>query len=177
MLAGNVTASLVDGDLIVTGDRLDNSVEIAIVSGDLVVRGFDDTTINGAVTPFVAVAGSATIADDLFVRLGSGDDVLILNDGVEVTDRALISLSNGNDEFGASNITVGTDLNIFAWRGDDTIHLDNIDVGDDLLIHSTTGNDTINVMNSDIADDIRAKTGAGNDAFVLDTSAIGNDVY
>ncbi len=176
MLAGNVTASLVDGDLIVTGDRLDNSVEIAIVSGDLVVRGFDDTTINGAVTPFVAVAGSATIADDLFVRLGSGDDVLILNDGIEVTDRALISLSNGNDEFGASNITVGTDLNIFAWRGDDTIHLDNIDVGDDLLIHSTTGDDTINVLNSDISDDVRVTTGKGNDAVIIDTSTIGDDV-
>ena len=48
MLAGNVTAVLVGGDLVIRGDRADNFIEVTQdEEGDIVVNGEDGTTVNG----------------------------------------------------------------------------------------------------------------------------------
>ncbi|MDH3719008.1 MAG: hypothetical protein OES79_12895, partial [Planctomycetota bacterium] len=91
LLAGNVTAAVVDGDLRLTGDSLDNTAMVSVIDGDVVVEGLDDTTVNGSATPFIAFSGSSRIADDLLARLGGGGDVLLLAGGLEVADRVSIS--------------------------------------------------------------------------------------
>src|SRR5262245_3436135 len=74
--AGNVTASLLAGDLVVRGDNADNAVEIRVIDGNLVVQGRDGsgTTVNGAGRAvFNGVGG---VAGRLNVILGGGSDLL-----------------------------------------------------------------------------------------------------
>ncbi|MCP4853491.1 MAG: thioredoxin domain-containing protein [Fuerstiella sp.] len=177
LLAGNVLA-VVDssGDLMLTGDAQSNSVDLVVVNGDLVVRGRDNTTVNGAATPFVASAASTTVTDDLFVQLGRGNDVLFV-EGVTIGGRASVTSRGGNDSIGFDGTTVGTDLSIRTSRGADVVNLDGVTINRDLMIRSGRDSDTIRIANTNITDDVAIVTGRHNDSVVLDTVTVGDDVW
>ena len=63
MLAGNVTAQLVNGDLHLTGDSAANDVKVTRTAAGIIVQGKTGTTINGLTTDFVAYAASVTTTD------------------------------------------------------------------------------------------------------------------
>ncbi len=76
LMAGNVTASLVDGDLVIKGDDYSNSVVVTQfdsktfeVSGR--AAGGSDTKINGKVGARVRVTG---VIDDIRAQFYSGSD-------------------------------------------------------------------------------------------------------
>ncbi len=177
LLAGNVLAVVSDGgDLMLTGDAQSNSVDVVIVNGDLVVRGRDNTTVNGANTPFVASAASTTVTDDLFVQLGRGNDVLFV-EGITIAGRASVSSRGGNDNVGFNGTTIGTDLSIRTSRGADVVNLDGVTINRDLMIRSGRHSDTVRIANTNIADDVSIVTGRHNDAVVIDTVTVGDDVW
>ena len=177
MLAGNVLAVVsTGGDLILRGDAQSNSVDVVIVNGDVVVQGRDSTTINGAATPFTAVAGSTTIAADFIAHLGRGNDVLFV-EGITVTGRAVVASHRGNDSIGFEGATVGRNLHIRTAHGTDVVDLKNTSVGRDLLVHTGKHNDTIHIANSSVGDDVRIVTGRHDDAVVLDTVTIGDELW
>ena len=177
LLAGNVLA-VVDssGDLLVTGDAQSNSVDLVVVNGDLVVRGRDNTTVNGANTSFVASAASTTVTDDLFVQLGHGNDVLFV-EGITIAGRASVTSQRGDDSIGFESTTVGADLRIRTARGADVVNLDGVSVHGDLNIRSGRDNDTIRMASTNIADDVLIVTGRHNDAVVLDAVTVADDVW
>ncbi|MDG2131818.1 MAG: thioredoxin domain-containing protein [Fuerstiella sp.] len=175
LLAGNVLAAVSSGgDLVLTGDDQSNSVDLVVVNGDLVVRGRDDTTVNGAHTAFVASAASSTVTDDLFVQLGQGNDVLFI-EGIMIAGRATVASQGGNDSIGFESTTVGTDLIIRTSNGADTVNVDGVTVNRDLRIRTGRHNDTVRIAGTSIADDLSIVTGRHNDAVVLDMVTVGDD--
>ena len=76
MLAGNVTATLVNGDLHLTGDTAANDVKVSHTTAGIIVHGNNGTTINGVATDFTAFAASLTKTGGIVANMGSGDDKL-----------------------------------------------------------------------------------------------------
>jgi hypothetical protein len=98
MLAGNVTAELIDGDLIVTGDGVDNRIGLYGPAGNLsMVHGEDDaqgnpTSINGIPN------GSFNLDEltgDVVIRMGNGNDTVFFTGTFPGT--LVIEGNSGND--------------------------------------------------------------------------------
>src|SRR5262245_43598107 len=90
LLAGNVTASVVNGNLVVSGDSASNDVVIAQTPSGIVVLGQPGTTINGGAS-FTAVG----VTGDVRVTLGGGNDTL--QAAVAVPRDLTIDLGSGDD--------------------------------------------------------------------------------
>src|SRR5688500_435761 len=87
MLAGDVLVSVVDGDLMIRGDREPNAIVISqAVDGSYRVAGAVDdddglpTTVNGGTSEVFA-----GVDDDVRIRMGRGDDRVEI-DGIDVPD-------------------------------------------------------------------------------------------
>ncbi len=176
LLAGNITASVVNGDLRLSGDRLDNTALISVVEGDVVVEGLDATTINGIDAPFVAFAGTAAIADDLLAKLGGGHDVLLLSGGLEVADRVVVRGGSGSARVGLDDVSVGGHVGILGTPGDDVVHWEDVAVVGDVKIRLRQGDDVVNLLDTS-SDDLAIHTGGGADAVVLEEVFTSDDTY
>jgi hypothetical protein len=83
LLAGDVGVDVVDGNLLIRGDRLSNAIEIRQAqdgSGDFVIRGLETedgvaTTVNGEES--ARVDG---VTGDVLAALQAGDDVIYIHD-------------------------------------------------------------------------------------------------
>ncbi len=83
LLAGNVGVDVVEGNLLIRGDRLSNGIEVRQLqdgSGAFVIRGLisedgEVTTVNGEAS--VTVDG---VTGNVQARMGAGDDVLYVHD-------------------------------------------------------------------------------------------------
>ena len=176
LLAGNVLAAVsADGDLTLTGDDQANAVDVTIENGNVVVRGRDNTTINGAADDFVAFQNSTSIADDFFARLGNGDDELFVQD-VTISGRASVHAHAGNDSIGFDSTSVGQSLGILGGRGADVVNLEDVQVGRDFVLYAGRDNNTVRVANSTITRDVWMFSGRHDDSIVLDTVTVGDDL-
>ncbi len=99
LLAGDVTAELVEGHLIVSGDEMDNQVAVRSgeMPGQFVVVGLtgpdgEQTTVNGSQDPVVV----NEVRRNVVVRMGDGDDVLRLANA-RIRGNALIGMGDGDD--------------------------------------------------------------------------------
>ena len=79
--AGNVNVRISNNTVVITGDREDNEVSVIVEDGNLVVRGLDDTTINGEEDDFIVAEDSETFDGKLLVRLGTGNDTFAVDGG------------------------------------------------------------------------------------------------
>jgi len=75
MLAGNVSAQLINGVLQVTGDAADNKIECFESGADFVIRGESGTLIN--VLPETKFAKNQITSID--IRMGDGHDVVLVD--------------------------------------------------------------------------------------------------
>ena len=174
LLAGNVLASLNGGSLVLRGDSQANAVDVVVENGDVIVRGRDNTTINGSTDAFTVASGSTNIADNLFARLGRGDDELFV-EGVSIGGSANIGTHRGNDRVGLVDTTVGRNVYINTSRGNDDVFVDGSTIGRDLVVVTGHGNNNVLVENTTVSDDVRVRTGKHNDAVVFDTVTIADD--
>ncbi len=79
LLSGNVTAEVIGGDLIITGDDAGNEVivhEIGIQPGFYVASGGGGTQINGGAGPDVF----NNVTGDIRIILNDGDNTLTVHD-------------------------------------------------------------------------------------------------
>jgi hypothetical protein len=146
--AGNVTSSLVAGNLTLTGDALANSITISepTLNGPLVVTPNGTTTLDGH-----SAAESFTVTGNLTIQLGAGNDsisfdlgpnpitvpgTLSVNYGSSSGDKLTHTINGGGNAF-----TVGQNLAITYGAGAVTTALDNLQVGSNSVPHS--GNVTI----------------------------------
>src|SRR5690606_26169545 len=123
LLAGNVVADLIDGDLSLTGDAAANSVEITIVGDDLVVRGHDDTTINGSSDDFVIQAGATTFGGDIDVALGQSSDTFVISGPLTISGDIDLRDSSGSGRLGITDATIGGDVTVQSSKSADSISL------------------------------------------------------
>ena len=166
LLAGDVTAAVTNGFLVVRGDDAANELTIERVSGDRVrVTGATGTTINGLTQPAIL-----KVRKGYDIATGGGDDKLTVI-GLNAVGRYEIrmELGAGNDTLVASNLVAqrihsngeaGNDSitvrNSRSWRGsgvgggagDDTIVLENLRFGNGSCIDGGTGKNTVQETNN-----------------------------
>ncbi|MFY9257003.1 MAG: peptidylprolyl isomerase [Fuerstiella sp.] len=175
LLAGNVTAQLVGQTAFINGDAADNSVQILVDGGNVVVRGADGTTINGSSNDFVLATGSTSIPGSLYASLDNGNDTFTI-DGVTLPGNAFISGGSGNDQIAVmGSSTISGNLHINGNSGADTISLQNSTVGRNATILGARGADTLIVSSATIGRDLYVSGGSNNDNIVVDNSRIGRD--
>jgi hypothetical protein len=196
MLAGNVTAELVDGDLIVTGDAADNRIRIyRNAFGENKLFG-DGTSVNGVDD------GTFDLTDltgDVVARMGDGNDIVSFEGGFPAT--VLIDAGNGNDHInslagasiaaglvidlgsGANSVglsgrgfgregyslgfRVGTSTIITGGAQEDGVTVEQVYVANDLVINTGAGADRINVRRSTIGQFLGVDSGADSDRLFL----------
>lgn len=174
LLAGNVTAQLLGQTAFVNGDSADNSVEIVVDGGNVVVRGLDDTTINGGTADFVLAAGTA-IPRDFYSFLGAGNDSLSV-DGVTIGRHANIQAGAGNDSVAIMGSSViGWNLNINGSGGNDTISVQDSNVTGTAKLTGGSGADLMITSGSNVSNHLRVNGGAGDDDVVVDDTQVGVD--
>ena len=95
LLAGNVTALVDDGSLVIAGDAAANGVAIQQTNtGRYVVTGFDldgATTVNGGSAPVVLDG----VTNDVVVDLRDGDDALVVSNSAANLQALAASVSAG----------------------------------------------------------------------------------
>jgi hypothetical protein len=182
VLANNVRA-VIEGSLLkINGDNNANQLTISqTTGGDTVVTGRNGTTINGVPsarfrgTPLNAfeilleggsdnlIVRNTTIANDLFVNLGAGDDRLTVSSALSVGANASIECAEGNDTVRVSGMAIGNDLNLDGGLGVLRADLLSINSNKGINIVSDESADAIKIDNSTAADYVMIETKGGND--------------
>src|SRR5688572_21019772 len=157
LLAGNVTAQLVDGSLRIVGDAQNNDIVIEkdFVADLLRVNG-NDTTINGDSMP-----AEFNIPPDIRIILGDGNDRIVSRDA-ESSNTLSIDTGNGNDAVFMDG-GLSMDLRIRTGAGRDVITLTSIGVNDSGLIESGEGRDFISIYNGFFSQQLIVRTGPDRD--------------
>ncbi|MCA9246631.1 MAG: hypothetical protein KDA42_05930 [Planctomycetales bacterium] len=169
MMAGDVSAHVTGGDLVVTGGGGNDTVLIVFKSDGVKVKGRDGTTINGESKQFLT-----GVRDDLRVDLNGGDNALLVRNGS--LNFLGIETDGGNDLIGLVNVDADV-MNIRTRGGDDAIGIGKANVRFDLIIDSGDSNngddgplfedDAVGVTGSRIGDDLIINTGNGADQIGL----------
>lgn len=163
MMAGNVTASISNGDLIVDGDDLNNAITIESAGTNTVqVRGFNDTlgsatSVNGSPNALQIFSG---FTGSVVVRINGGDDLVRVTNLV-VNGSVIVDLAGGADEAVLGRDSATGDLR-FAATPSGPLY-----VTGGVVITAGAGND--NVVQSDlhIQDGGTTDLGAGNDTLTV----------
>jgi cyclophilin family peptidyl-prolyl cis-trans isomerase len=173
LLAGNVVADIVNGNLSLTGDAAANSVEITVVGDDLVVRGHDDTTINGASDVFVIRAGGTTFGGDVTVALAQSSDTLLISGPLTISGDLDVDDSSGSGHLGITDATIGGNVTVRSSKSADTVSLLKAEVEGDLFLHLGDGRNFVSLDDSNVAGRILVRTGEHADCVVLEGSTVG----
>ncbi|ADB14799.1 hypothetical protein Psta_0103 [Pirellula staleyi DSM 6068] len=139
MMAGDVTAAVVGGDLVLTGDNQDNAIVVKQFLGNqFLVAGLNadgsPTTINGQANQLFTFNG------DLRVQLNGGDDVITLDKpqllnpifGVSTTKfpgAVSVEGNNGNDKLILRDVSIRETLDVDMGNGDDLVQGTNVEIG------------------------------------------------
>jgi hypothetical protein len=180
MLAGNVTAELVDGALIVTGDAADNRIRIYM-------NAFGETKLFGEATSVNGIPdGTFDLIDltgDVVARMNDGNDIVSFVGGFP--GAVVIEGGGGNDDissFGGGSIAA--ELVIHAGPGANSVGLSGrgfgregynlgFRVGTSTIISGGEQRDGVFVEQVYVANDLVINTGAGPDNIDLRRSSIG----
>ena len=153
-MAGNVTATISGGDLLITGDNSSNDIlirstgvidQFEIVSASTTWGG-SRTLINSKTTPY------------RFNNLNFSDDIRVVMNGGN--DR--VQMYGANSGFG--DLDAWNDLNINTGTGNDSVYLKYIQTGgdglddSDALIDLGTGANYLSAAYLDVDDDFRIST-------------------
>ncbi len=122
LLAGNVTAAVVDGCLTVTGDSKDNIIAVhQTQSGDWVVNGFSKTKINGGSSDTFSEVSC------IHISMCGGNDVVGVATGC-LPQELDIDTAGGNDlvalvglKVGSVDVTTGSGIDALIVVGLETL--------------------------------------------------------
>lgn len=191
LMAGDVTAIVVDGTLYIGGDNQNNTIYVqqGTQSGEFVIGQSTDTTVNGRES--VTISG---VTKGWRINLKNGNDRLILLDGVTAEGNVKIRMGKGADL-----ISIGPrpddappqpeyvppaferNLTIDLGAGDDRLHQNPTHVHGNQLIVAGTGDDGLWINDNSIpasdyidpaVDNLRVDgaisidLGAGDDTFL-----------
>jgi hypothetical protein len=175
LMAGNITAAQVGGDLIVEGDQLDNYLIIRQLTADSYRLsgsrdGTPDTMVNGQVTD-VTVNG---VSGNVVIRLAGGDDQLGISNSMQTIPKALIiEGGEGDDRIYVDSAIIGTELVVDAGAGNDFFDCARSSVGTGVVYRLGDGSDFGRFFYGTIAGDAVLDGGSGNDALGLMYARVG----
>jgi hypothetical protein len=164
-LAGDVTVSVLNGNLLVMGDSVDNDITIeqGTTADSFVVTGIGttggNTTINGGtnIGTFTGVTHNITVrmngGDDtvsvladlaapgsLSISMGSGDNTVAIGAGTTINNNLAITTAGGDDTVTVTDTTVNGSANIQTGGGDDSVTLTGLTVGEDTTAAAASQN-------------------------------------
>lgn len=169
LLAGNVTAAIVDGELQITGDDEANDIEILSTTEGIIVRG-NSTTVNGAATDFVAFA-SGTPTGPIRVQLGGGNDQLQV-DGVTLDQELIVHGGDGDDSLGVTNSTLKQRLVFRGGDGNDSLVADRSTFNRAVIAYQGVGNDLVTMTNSEVKGSLIVYGRQGDDGLNLNATKV-----
>jgi hypothetical protein len=165
MLAGDVTARIVNGDLIIKGDR--NANEIAVTqSGTTITVVGTGTTVNSGTSAAVITGFTGSIK----LKMKGGDDDVTLT-GLTATELDA-GLGKGNDTLDIENCTINGDTELEGRKGNDTITVDIATGGEtpitsrfngELDIDLGKGEDTLRMVRATVTGEAEIEGGRGVD--------------
>lgn len=161
LLAGNVTASVVDGNLILTGDDAANEIQIhgeLLDAKSLMITPADGTTLNGSADPFSGIG----LTRSVILRMNGGDDVVEIRDSDIIKDLR-ISLDAGNDTLTTDSLLVRQNLVVYGGDGADRLLITNARVRQRSGINGQDDADQILVIGGAFAKQLRVLGSAGGD--------------
>ncbi len=170
LLAGDVTAKIDHGNLVIKGDKLDNAITISVNGGQISVAGDTGTgtNINGLTTPFTTDATNFT--GKLKISMGKGNDSVTIQ-GLTVDGNASIKLGKGNDTFSSDSLMVTGKTKIKTGKGDDNATITDSTLNDNLKVVMGKGDDNLAISGTTVSDNTylngksgtnRLSLGAGN---------------
>jgi hypothetical protein len=179
-LAGNVTAAVVGGTLMLEGDSGENAVQVRQLSeSSWEVRGLD-TRINGSNSAFIANGVLAGISADL----NRGDDFIKIFNGTIAAD-LVVETNQGADALQFINLNVNGIANVTTGDDNDSVLVSDVEVNGTvesetpdtgafrLLTHG--GSDVVNVDRL-LATSAYINLGSGNDSLAMTRSSFDFDL-
>ncbi len=171
LLAGNVTANLILGDLHLVGDSAANDVKMIETSAGMIVQGRNGTTINGAAADFVAFQTAANRTGGIVAWLRAGNDQLHL-DGIELDGSLVVLGGTGNDLLGLIQSTIHGGVVFVGWKGNDTLFAEGSTLDGTLTADMGKGNDLIALTDTQLHQSLVLVGGAGADRVALDGTTV-----
>ena len=182
LLAGDVTV-VENGNLYIRGDAADNQIQVvARDDGSVLVRGLNDTTINGSSQPF-RVAGvidlngangrNAAFEGGLRIKTFGGHDRVDIQ-GLEFGAESLIHTGPGDDLLRFQKSTSHGLTSLAGLGNDKQVFVQMRAVGG-LTSHTGHGHDTVRIRNSRLWQDTVINTSLGDDEFVADRVRFSGD--
>ncbi len=172
LLDGNVTATVVDGNLQIVGDAADNSFRVTpwCVAGEFEVIGQDKTTINGGSSAVVT-----GVTDDVTITTKGGRDEVDVQ-GVALPDDLTIRTGTGGDEVEVQGTNVGGECKIVTGGGDDEVAVQGTTVTDHALVRTGAGTDQVRIELSTFSGTTRILTGGLTDIMWLHGSTFDGEL-
>jgi hypothetical protein len=168
MLAGNVTAQIVNGDLIITGDSADNAILVSSFGHPMEVTGRNDaggnpTNVNGV--PNGSFDASGLTGNTVIRMLDGADDV---SHSGPFPGALVIEMGNGNDRLGASYFETGTEYVADLGPGTNSIAIRGSTFRDGSLPWIDIGTSAI-IRGGEEADDIRISEMSASQTIYIET--------
>ena len=162
MFAGNVLANLAGTHLAISGDVLDNQVDIAEIAPNTIqVTGLAGTTVNGA--PMQVFA--ASLIEDVTVQSGDGRDQIVIHD-LSLTDtpngNLKVFTSEQDDQVIMRRVTTSNSIEIDTGDHNDIVRAFQVGTGGMWTTRSGNGHDSV-AMRTVAAKEMVADTMDGND--------------
>lgn len=162
LLAGNVQAELINGEVTITGDRSKNEINLFSDGSGLHVVAVNGTKLNGVANSEVVFA----VADNVVIDLLEGNDILSV--GSFVGGSLSVQMGSGSDVAAFSAVTITAGFNLDGGTGGDFLSLDD-DNGPNTLtglvfLLGGDGNDLIQNVGSAITGNFTIVGGKGNDS-------------
>ena len=199
MMAGDVSVSVVNGDLRIIGDGNANDVAViqtmqngALVNGSYFVTGRNGTTINGRATADGVHNTFTGVTRDFAIAMGGSDDHVTIgpdgpgadlygpNNKVKVPRDIIANLGGGANTLLLNGLNVARNAFISSGNGADRLFV-HASVQNDLTINTGAGTDLVDVYNSFARHNLSIDASSNNtntsDVTVyLTTMNVGNDV-
>jgi hypothetical protein len=183
MMAGNITAAQVGGDLIIEGDTLDNNLTIENTSANVyqLIGGADDgprdTLVNGQDTSVVGGIAFTGVTGNIVIRLHGGNDHVEIGDNLPmfVNKALIVDSGDGHDEvrlpgFGRANIA--TEMLIDLGGGNDFFDSAYSAIGTSAIIDLGDGHDLARFLAHSITRDLVVRGAAGGDIVLFTFGAV-----
>jgi hypothetical protein len=178
LLAGNVLASVVNGDLMIKGDNLGNAIRIWAIGANqyrvIPVNAsiYGPTTINGT-TEYVANG----VTRDISVKMLGGDDFVHLLDGnsprLVAPRNVKLDMGAGNDTAWVDQVQINGKLKVLGGDGNDQMPIVSSLIKGATTIDAGKGDDALYLNGSEFDGGVTATMGDGRDVVVDGTNAGG----
>jgi hypothetical protein len=167
LLAGNVTASINNGNLTVKGDNLDNQIQFSAAG----ITGLTGTTVNGSAAAFPLTGLTGRVKLDL---KGGNDTVT----GTITGPLTIKGFESKNIETlealsATGNVTVNGNVKM---EGVKALTMTNVTVNGKTEVEGTDGDDTLTVLDSTLNGKVDMDGGDGDDTLTIEHTLVNGNL-